>query len=431
MTIKDISDEINDEILSLRRDFHKYPELAFTEFRTASLIARKLKDIGCDIKIGREIFDVQSRMALPAADILEREFKRAAAQGGDAEFLNKVKGGFPAVAAVISNGKGPVIALRVDIDALPVQESSDKKHFPFKKGFASVNAGVMHACGHDAHAVTGLGVAKVLMKLKGKIRGTVKIIFQPAEETICGAYPIVKSGFLDDVDRIMAIHYYSPWDAGLVSCTRGLNGHLAISRFDARFRGRQSHAGSRPEEGKNALMAAANAVLNLNAIPRHSKGATRINIGKLNAGTARNVTCDEAFMELETRGATTELNEYMRENTMRILKASAELWDCKLEVTPMGSAPGGSSDNDFADEIMSYAKKAKTVTVSEKQRNCGSEDFICMLEHVRKRGGKGAVISIGAGPSGPHHSSEFDMNEAVIKDSIVFISGFIFECLQK
>jgi aminobenzoyl-glutamate utilization protein A len=133
-----------------------------------------LQDIGCEIKIGREIMDAKSRMALP------------------------------------------------------VQESSDKKHFPLKKGFASVNAGVMHACGHDAHAVTGLGVAKVLMKLKDKIRGTVKIIFQPAEETICGAYPIVKSGFLDDVDRIMTIHYYSPWDAGLVSCTRGQNGHLAI-----------------------------------------------------------------------------------------------------------------------------------------------------------------------------------------------------------
>lgn len=426
-----IADEINDEIISLRRDFHKYPELAFTEFRTASLIARKLNDIGCEIKIGREIMDAKSRMALPSKEILEKEFKRAIAQGGDTEFLNKVKGGFPAVAAVISNGKGPVIALRVDMDALPIQENSSSRHFPFGKGFASVNTGVMHACGHDAHAVTGLGVAEILMKFKDKMRGTVKIIFQPAEEIICGAYPIVKSGFLDDVDRIMAIHYYSPWDPGLVSCTRGQNGHLAISRFDARFKGRQSHAGSKPEDGKNALMAAANAVLNLNAIPRNSNGATRISVGKLNAGTSRNVTCDEAVMEIETRGATTELNEYMNENALRILKASAELWDCKLEVKPMGSAPGGSSDDDFADEIMTYAKKAKTLTASENQRNCGSEDFICMLEHVRKCGGKGAVISIGSGPGGPHHSSEFDMNEAVIKDSIVFLSGFIFECLQK
>lgn len=431
MTAENIANEINDEIVRLRRDFHKYPELGLTEFRTASLIARKLKDIGCEIKIGREIMDAESRMALPSAQVLKKEMERAAAQGGDAEFLKHVKDGFPAVAAVISNGKGPVIAFRVDIDALPVQESFDKKHFPFKKGFASVNDGVMHSCGHDAHAVTGLGVAEVLMKLKDKIHGTVKIIFQPAEELICGAHPIVKSGFLDDVDRIMAIHYYSPWDSGLLSCTRGQNGHLAISKFDARFIGKQSHAGSQPEAGKNALMAAANAVLNLNAIPRNAKGATRINVGKLNAGTSRNVTCDEALMEIETRGATTELNEYMHENALRILKASADLCDCKLEVTPMGSAPGGSSDSDFADRIMDYAAKTNILTASEKQRNCGSEDFICMLEHVRKHGGKGAVLSIGAGPGGSHHSSEFDMNEAVIKDSIVLISGFIFDYLQK
>ena len=189
MTAENIANEINDEIVRLRRDFHKYPELGFTEFRTASLIARKLKDIGCEIKIGREIMDDESRMALPSAQVLKKEMERAAAQGGDAEFLKHVKDGFPAVAAVISNGKGPVIAFRVDIDALPVQESFDKKHFPFKKGFASVNDGVMHSCGHDAHAVTGLGVAEVLMKLKDKIHGTVKIIFQPAEELICGAHP--------------------------------------------------------------------------------------------------------------------------------------------------------------------------------------------------------------------------------------------------
>ena len=80
---------------------------------------------------------------------------------------------------------------------------------------------------------------------------------------------------------------------------------------------------------------------------------------------------------------------------------------------------------------MDYAAKTNILTASEKQRNCGSEDFICMLQHVRKHGGKGAVLTIGTGPGGSHHSSEFDMNEAVIKDSIVFISGFIFDYLQK
>ena len=430
MTIENIADEINNKIISARRDFHKYPELGFREFRTASLIARKLKDIGCDIKVGREIMDADSRMALPNEDILKSELERAVAQGGDAEFMPLIKNGFPAVAAIISNGEGPVIAFRVDIDALPVQENFDETHLPFKECFASVNDGIMHACGHDAHAATGLGVAEILMRLKDQIQGTVKIIFQPAEEMICGAYPIVKSGFLDDVDRIIAIHYYSQWDSGLLSCTKEI-GHLAMSKFDARFSGSQSHSGMQPEAGKNALMAAANAVLNLNAIPRNSNGATRINVGKLNAGTSRNVICDEAVMEIETRGASTALNVYMHNNALRILKAAADLWDCKLEVTPMGSVPGGSSDSDFADEIMNYAAKTKKLIPSGIQRNCGSEDFICMLEHVRMRGGRGAVMSIGAGPGGVHHSSEFDINEAVIKDSIVFISGFIIDFMTK
>ena len=126
MDIRNIADEQNNEIINLRRNFHTYPELAFTELRTASLIARKLKDIGCEIKIGREIMDVASRTALPPQDVLDKELARAVEQRGDAEFLNHVKDGFTAVAAVISNGKGPVVALRVDIDALPIQESSSK-----------------------------------------------------------------------------------------------------------------------------------------------------------------------------------------------------------------------------------------------------------------------------------------------------------------
>ena len=230
-TIRNIADEIKNDVINARRDFHKYPELAYREFRTASLIARKLKDTGCEIKIGREIMDAGSRQALPEEEILHKEFARAISQGGDKEFLRCVKSGFPAVAAIISNSEGPVIGVRIDIDALPVHESSEKTHLPFKKGFASVNNGVMHACGHDANAATGLGIAQLLMRFKSKIAGTVKIIFQPAEEGVCGAYPMVQSGFLDDIDRIFSPHYFSPWNPGEITCVRG-RGYFATSKFD-------------------------------------------------------------------------------------------------------------------------------------------------------------------------------------------------------
>lgn len=427
--IKNIVHDIEEDVIKTRRDFHKYPELAYREFRTASLIAGKLKDIGCEIKIGKEIMDAKSREALPSNDILQKELERASNQGGDKEFLEQVKNGFPAIAAIISNGNGPTIAIRVDIDALPIQESSNEKHLPFKEGFASENTGVMHACGHDANAATGLGIAQVLMQLKDKINGTVKIIFQPAEEAICGARPMAESGFLDDVDRIYSLHYFSPWPSGDVTCVRG-KGYLAISKFDVKFKGEAAHAGSQPEAGKNALLAAASAVMNLNSIPRNSEGGTRINVGTLKAGTARNAVCDEAFMEIETRGETTELNEYMREHAMRILKNSAETWSCDLEITPMGSAPGGSSDDDFADIVMAFAEKTKILNARHEQRSCGSEDFNCMLERVRQCGGKGAAITIGAAPGGKHHSPDFDLDENAIIKTIAFASGLILEIMN-
>lgn len=427
--IKKIASEIEPDIINTRRDFHKYPELAYREFRTASLIARKLKEFGCEIKIGQEIMTADARYSLPSQDILQKEFERAVAQGGNKEFLEPIKGGFPAVAAVISNGKGPVTCLRVDIDALPIKESIDRRHFPVKEGFASINNGMMHACGHDAHAAIGLGVAQVLMCLKDKIHGTVKVIFQPAEEGVCGAYPIVQSGFLDDVEQIFTIHYFSQWPAGEVICVRR-PGHLATAKYNVIFKGESAHAGMQPEMGRNAMVAAANAIINLYAIPRNSQGETRINVGKLNAGSGRNVICDEAVMELELRGQTDELKEYMDNHVWRILKASAELSDCQVEITPMGGAPGGGSDDDCADMIMDYAEKIAVLKPRTEQRSYGSEDFYCMLDRVRQNGGTGANINIGSAPGGKAHSPEFDLNESVLKYTVVFISGLLLHVME-
>ncbi len=428
--IKNIASEIEPDIINTRRDFHKYPELSYREFRTASLIARRLKYLGCEIKIGREIMDADTRYALPSEDVLEREFARASSQGGDKEFLEQVKGGFPAVAAIISNGEGPVIGVRVDIDALPIQESSAEKHPPCKNSFASVNNGVMHACGHDAHAAAGLGIVQVLMRLKDKIRGTVKVIFQPAEEGVCGAYPVVQSGFLDDIEQIFAIHYFSQWEPGEITCVR-YPGHLATTKLNAIFKGESAHAGQQPESGRNAIVAAANAILNLYAIPRNSKGGTRVNAGNLKTGGGRNVICDEAVLELEFRGQTDELKDYMHKNALRILKASAEMSDCELEIIPMGGAPGGGSDDDYADMIMDYAQKTAVLKPRFEQRSYGSEDFYCMLERVRQNGGRGANINIGSAPGGKAHSPEFDLNEAVLKDTVIFASGLILNIMEK
>ncbi len=427
--IKNAAAEIEQKIINARRDFHKYPELGYREFRTASLIARKLKDLGCEIKIGREIMDADTRYDLPSDEVLQKEFNRAVAQGGDKEFLERIKGGFTAVAAIISNGEGPVIGMRVDIDALPIKESSSEKHPPCKNGFTSVNDGVMHACGHDAHAATGLGIAQILMRLKDQIKGTVKVIFQPAEEGVCGACPMVQSGFLDDIDQIFTIHYSSQWSSGDILCVRA-PGHLAIAKYDAVFTGESAHAGMQPELGKNAMIAAANAILNLYAIPRNSKGGTRINVGGIKTEGGRNIISDKAILEVECRGQTNKIQDYMDKHVKRILKASAEIADCEVEIIPMGSTPGGGSDDACADFVMEYAQKTAILKPRTEQRSYGSEDFYWMLERVRKNGGTGANINIGSAPGGKAHSPEFDLNESVLKDAAAFVSGLILNIMQ-
>ena len=309
-------DSIENKIIERRRDFHKFAESAWTEFRTASIIARQLKDLGYEVKVGKEVMSEEDRMGLPDEEVLEKHYKRALQQGADKEYIERVKGGFTAVVGILDAGDGPTIALRFDIDAVDVSESNSDDHLPYKEGFNSINENVMHACGHDGHGAIGLGVAQTLMEIKDKIQGKVKLIFQPAEEGVRGAKSITTSGVLDDVDYILAGHIGIKEDSlGELYC--GVGGFLATSKFDAYFTGVATHAGGSPEKGRNALLAGSTAALNLHAIPRHSEGATRINVGKFTAGTGRNVIPANASMMIETRGDTsscTRADDHLPQN---------------------------------------------------------------------------------------------------------------------
>jgi metal-dependent amidase/aminoacylase/carboxypeptidase family protein len=229
--VSQIATEIEDEIVGYRRDFHRHAESGWTEFRTASLIARRLSDLGYEVKAGREVIEDGERMGLPAPEVLEERWQRAAHQGGDAEFLETVRGGFTGVVATLQHGQGPTVGLRFDIDAVDIQESQHPDHRPVREGFASVNDDAMHACGHDGHAAIGLGVAKVLMRLKTEIQGTVKLVFQPAEEGVRGAKAMVAAGAVDDVDYMLGAHLYSGWELGQFN--PGRRGYLATTKFDA------------------------------------------------------------------------------------------------------------------------------------------------------------------------------------------------------
>lgn len=182
-----IAGRIESKIIGYRRDFHRYAESGWTEFRTASLVARRLARLGLEVQAGREVLREQDRMGLPSPDLLDAGWHRAVEQGGDRDYLDAVRGGFTGVVGSLRQGKGPVVALRFDIDALGLVESQSDGHRPVREGFASVNERVMHACGRDGHIAVGLGVAEVLSELRDGLAGTVKLVFQPAEEGVRGA----------------------------------------------------------------------------------------------------------------------------------------------------------------------------------------------------------------------------------------------------
>ena len=160
-----------------------HPELGWTEFRTASLIARHLSDLGFELRLGREAVASDARVGVPPAIEIERAYALARRQGAAAEYLEAFEGGHTAVICTMhGSAPGPTTAIRVDVDALPIEEDATLLHTPTREGFASIRAGCMHACGHDAHAAIGIGLARVLSELRVGLAGTVKLLFQPAEE---------------------------------------------------------------------------------------------------------------------------------------------------------------------------------------------------------------------------------------------------------
>lgn len=401
---------IKEEIINFRRDFHKYPEAAWGEFRTASLIIKRLKELDFEVLYGKDIINEKYRMNLPSKKELKQNYKRALEQGGIPEFMEKMKGGFTAVCGILKNGEGPTIALRFDIDAVKNNECEEEDHKPFKFGFSSVNKGIMHGCGHDGHISIGLGVSEIISKFKN-FKGTIKIIFQAAEEGVSGARSIAESGVLDDVDYIVSGHIgIKARKSGEIIC--GTDGFFATSKINAEFKGKSAHAGVAPEKGHNALLSASTAVLNLDAIPRNSEGVTRINVGKLVAGSGRNVVPGRAFMEIETRGETTELNKYMEDYANRILESSAMMHDTDVEIKCVGKSINADSDKELIDFAVNIAKNMKEFDKVIKKASFGASEDICyMMKRVQDNGGKALYMMFGTELKGEHHSVRFDFNE--------------------
>ena len=430
--ISTLADAMADRLTAQRQDFHKYAETGWFEMRTTSIIARHLTDLGYEVLLGEDVCDRDTRMGVPSDAELEKHYALALEQGGDPEFLPYTKGGMTGVIGILRCGEGPTLAMRFDIDALGVVEADEPEHRPAAEGFASVNRGAMHACGHDGHATVGMGVAEVLMAIKDQLHGTVKLIFQPAEEGVRGAKSIVAKGHLDGVNYFLGSHMTGRKPEDNAQLIPGSCGSLATCKYDVTYKGKSSHAGGAPHMGKNALLAAAAAVVNLYAIPRHGAGASRINVGKLVAGSGRNVIADEAFMEIELRGETTEINDYMIGYAEDILRNTAAMYGCTCEMKLMGAADSANSDEDFCLDVQKILTEKMGIRMSDKLmlRVGGSEDVSYMMNRVREQGGKATFMRLLSLMAGPAHNRRYDFQEEALATGVKAFCGMAAELLK-
>lgn len=390
-----------------RRDLHRHPEVGFCEFRTASRAAGVLADLGWAVETGTDALDPDSRLGVPGADELDSTYRRAEESGADSRFLPAMRGGLTAVVATLrGNRDGPTVALRADLDALPLTESDTAGHRPADEGFRSMWPGTMHACGHDGHVAIALELAGRLADRD--FPGTVKLLLQPAEEGGRGAAAMVAAGVADDVDVLLAAHLGLGLPTGTV-CVRD-QGLLANSKLRVTFTGRAAHASMAPEQGRHALLGAAAATLAVHTMPPFSGHRTRVNVGMLRSGTSSNIVPADAVMLLETRADDGGVNQEIERRVRDVLAGAAAMYGLEVAVELIGSVTTAPNDP-AAERRVADAAQAVGAELVEPGPGIGSDDATAFLRRVRERGGIGCYFAVGATGPAPHHSATFDIDE--------------------
>lgn len=433
--ISDMAEEQRDELIQLRRDFHRYPETSWLEMRTSAKIAEYLTELGMEVLTGKDVCREEARIGVPDSDILERHFSQVKEQGAPARFLTEeLEQGYTGVVGILRCGEGPTVALRFDIDALPMEEAEDLEHRPFREGFSSQNPGMMHACGHDCHAAIGLGTARILSELRDQLHGTVKFLFQPGEEGTKGAYAMVENGHLDGVDYFAGTHVAPDDKEDDGDITPGTYGSLATCKYNVFFHGQAAHAGGFPEEGKNAVLAAAHAAVGLSGIARHSQGISRVNVGVIRGGSNSNVVADEAMISMEVRGETDEINQYMDRRAKEICQAAAMMEECSCEMRLMGRAPSQVSSPELIERISNLVRNhlpQYRVSSNPNAKNWGSEDIGFMMNRVQEQGGQAVYMRTMTKMASPQHTVRFDVDEDVLVKGAVSFSAIVCDLLKK
>lgn len=334
MNFKEKMHEVTSYVIDIRREFHQYPELSMEERETTKRIAAKLEELGIPYEINEK-----NRTGL----------------------VGVIKGGNP----------GKAVALRADIDALPVTEDTGLP-------FTSKNAGVMHACGHDNHIAMLLGAAKLLRSVQEEICGTVYLVFQPAEEIGTGAPYMMEFGdWFSKCGAIFGAHIWGTLPAGKVG-TRTGETMAATEKFVIRISGKQSH-GSQPQLGIDAVYIAAATVMNLQAVMSRQMSpfdSVVFTVGVIKAGDRWNIVGGEAVIEGTVRHFNNELSRKIKASMERIAQHTAEAYGATASLTYEQLVPPTINDAACTECV---EKAVKEVLGEEAffgcEKNMGSEDF--------------------------------------------------------
>ena len=401
-----LATEIEPKVIEWRRHFHQYPELSNREFKTAEKITAHLQELGMEVRTGIAHTGV----------------------------LGILRGGKP----------GPVVALRADMDALPVSERVD---VPFASKQTSTylgkDVGVMHACGHDTHVAILMGVAEILTNIKDELTGTVMFIFQPAEEGAPpgeegGAKLMLKEGLFDDPkpEVTFGLHISSGLEAGKITYKPG--GLLAASdRFEIKVKGKQTH-GSRPWAGVDPIVTSAHIILGLQTIVSRqtelTKEAAVISVGKIEAGVRHNIIPEEAHMIGTIRTLDTDMQDDIHERIKQTANLIAESQGATAEVKITRGVPVTHNDPELTKKMLpSLFTAIGEENVFVQRPTTGAEDFSFYAERVPSffffLGGR--PKNVDAANAAPHHTPDFYIDESGFKNGIKAMSQLTLDYLSR
>lgn len=369
-----------EDLVRVRRDLHRHPELGFQETRTAALVAQTLTDLGLEVQSGV----------------------------GQTGVVALLEGARP----------GPTVLLRFDMDALPIQEES-------AHDYVSINPGIMHACGHDGHVAMGLGLARIFVQHQARMAGSLKFLFQPAEEGLGGALAVMAGGALENPrpDVALAMHLWSPVHLGQARVVAG-PAMASSSVFTITIEGQGGH-GAAPHLATDPILAAAQIVVALQSIVSRNANphdSVVVSIGEFSAGTTFNVIPERAVLKGTVRSYDTATHRMVYRRILEMATNMATAFGCRASMETVAIVAAVNNAPEPTAVVRAAAERVLGAENILEHRTMAAEDMGFILEEI-----PGCYFFVGCSNGNPathypHHHPRFDFDERAMIDGVAIMA---------